>query len=82
MVSSFFSDRQNTQRRPVHPADSAARTNVTRLIRRIVCPRGYASGFFAPAALPAGRRVLARLGWAGEIIGLFEHPAHGEGDDD
>jgi len=27
------------------------------------------------AALPAERRVSARRGWAGEISGLFEHPA-------
>lgn len=67
MVSSFFSDRQNTQRRPVHPADSAARTNVTRLIRRIVCPRGYASGFAFPAASTGKGRVLARLERVGKM---------------
>ena len=27
------------------------------------------------AALPAGRRVLARRGWVGEMSELFEHPA-------
>jgi hypothetical protein len=37
-------------------------------------PRGYASGFDSPAALFGTRRVLARLGWAGEKSGLFEHP--------
>jgi len=38
-------------------------------------PRGYASGFDLPAALPAERRVLAHRGWAGENRSLFEHPA-------
>ena len=27
------------------------------------------------AAVLEERRVLARQGWAGEIVGLFEHPA-------
>ena len=45
------------------------------LIRRTVRPRGYASGFDPPAALPAERRVLARRGWVGEKSELFEHPA-------
>jgi len=30
---------------------------------------------YAPAALPAERRVSARRGWAGETSNLFEHPA-------
>ena len=38
-------------------------------------PRGYASGFNSPAALPAEWPVSARRGWAGENRGLFEHPA-------
>jgi hypothetical protein len=37
-------------------------------------PRGYASGIFSSAALPAERRVLARRGWAGEKRDLFDHP--------
>ena len=35
----------------------------------------YACGFFSPAALPGKERVLARLGRAGVIVDLFEHPA-------
>ena len=64
----------STGTRPPH--HSAARTDVVLLIRRTVRPRGYASGFDSPAALPAERRVLARRGWVGEISELFEHPAH------
>ena len=56
--------RSSTGTRPPHP--SAARTDVVLLIRRTVRPRGYASGFDSPAALPGTRRVLARQGWAGE----------------
>ena len=36
--------------------------------------RGCATGFDSPAALFGTRHVLARLGWAGEKGGLFEHP--------
>ena len=64
--------RSSTGTRPPH--HSAARTDLVLLIRRTVRPRGYASGFDSPAALPAERRVLARRGWAGEKSGLFEHP--------
>jgi hypothetical protein len=63
----------STGTRPPH--HSAARTDVVLLIRRTVRPRGYASGFDSPAALPAERRVLARRGWVGEMSELFEHPA-------
>ena len=35
----------------------------------------YAPLAKGPAALPVERRVLARRGWAGEMTGLFEHPA-------
>jgi hypothetical protein len=34
----------------------------------------YASGFLSPAAALGKGRVLARLGVAGEMAGLFEHP--------
>jgi hypothetical protein len=60
---------------------STAFTNVPRLIRRGVNLRGstygpkYASPLPSPAALPAERRISARRGWTGEIVGLFEHPA-------
>src|SRR4029077_21051841 len=57
------------------PHISAARTNVVLLIRRTVRPRGYASGFDSPAALLWTWRVLARQGWVGENVGLFEQPA-------
>jgi hypothetical protein len=67
------SSKSSTGTRPPH--HSAARTDVVLLIRRTVRPRGYASGFDSPAALPAERRVLARWGWVGEMSELFEHPA-------
>jgi len=41
--------RPSTGTRPPH--HSAARTDLVRLIRRTVRPRGYASGFDSPAAL-------------------------------
>ena len=34
----------------------------------------YASPSSLAAAAPAERRVLTRRGWAGETVGLFEHP--------
>ena len=37
-------------------------------------PRGYASGAASPAALTGKGRVLARLGWEGVMVDLFEHP--------
>jgi hypothetical protein len=70
-----FSAHRNPQRGPGRLTNSAARTDLVLLIRRTVRPRGYASGFDSPAALPAERRVSARRGWAGEKSGLFEHPA-------
>jgi len=77
LSSSFVlgSSKSSTRTRPPH--HSAARTNVVLLIRRTVRPRGYASGFDSPAALPAEGRVLARRGWVGEKSGLFEHPTVG-----
>ena len=42
--------RSSTGTRPPH--HSAARTDLVLLIRRTVRPRGYASGFLSPAALP------------------------------
>jgi hypothetical protein len=45
---------------------STAFTNVPHLIRRVAD---------LPAALPEERRVSARRGLAGEIVGRFEHPA-------
>ncbi len=65
--------RPSTGTRPPH--HSAAHTDVVLLIRRTMRPRGYASVFNSPAALLGKRRVLARQGWAGEMSGLFEHPA-------
>src|SRR5437016_13057589 len=50
--------RSSTGTRPPH--HSPARTNLVLLIRRTVRPRGYASGFFSPAALLGGH---------------FEHPS-------
>jgi hypothetical protein len=41
--------KPSTGTRPPH--HSAARTDVVLLIRRTVRPRGYASGYFSPAAL-------------------------------
>ncbi len=35
----------------------------------------YAPRAKSPAALPVERRVLARLGWAGQTTFLFEHSA-------
>jgi hypothetical protein len=46
--------------------DSRPSANVTLIILRVAD---------LAAALPAERRVLARRGWAGETVGLFEHPA-------
>jgi hypothetical protein len=66
------SQASSTWTRPPH--HSAARTDLVLLIRRTVRPRGYASGFDSPAALPAEGRVLARWGWVGETSELFEHP--------
>jgi len=65
-TSSFVlgSSKSSTVTRPPH--HSAARTDLVLLIRRTVRPRGYASGFDSPAALPGSRRVSARQGWAGE----------------
>ena len=37
-------------------------------------PRGYACGFFSPAALRGKQRVSARLGRAGVMDDHFEHP--------
>src|SRR5436190_14449698 len=54
----LISFRPSTGTRPPH--HSAARTDLVLLIRRTVRPRGYASGFDSPAALPDE---------------LFEHPA-------
>ena len=34
----------------------------------------YAPRAKEPAALPVEGRVLARLGWAGQTMDLFEHP--------
>jgi hypothetical protein len=68
------SSKSSTGTRPPH--HSAARTDVVLLIRRTVRPRGYASGFDSPPALPGTRRVSARQGWAGEKSGRFEHPAY------
>ena len=67
------SSKSSTGTRPPH--HSAARTDVVLLIRRTVRPRGYASDFDSPTALLGKRRVLARQGWAGEMSGLFDHPA-------
>ena len=49
--------RPSTGTRPPH--HSAVHTDLVLLIRRIVRPRGYASGFDSPAA---------------SLDGLFEHP--------
>ena len=65
--------RPSTGTRPPH--HSAARTDLVLLIRRTVPPRGYASGPSLAAAALGIRRVSARLGWAGEKSGHFEHPA-------
>jgi len=43
-------EKSSTETQPPH--HSAARTDVVRLIRRTVRPRGYACGFSSPAALP------------------------------
>jgi len=56
------------------PHHSAARTDLVLLVRRTVRPRGHASGFDSPAALPAEWRVVARRGRAGKKSELFEHP--------
>ena len=75
MVASFVlgSKASSMETRPPH--HSAARTDLVLLIRRTVRPRGYASGFFSPAALLGKRRVLARQGWAGEKSDRFDKPA-------
>jgi hypothetical protein len=64
------------------------------IIKSSTSPRGYASGFFIPAALletflsilaVLSRDVfdqstrLGRRGWVGEIADIFEHPLLFEG---
>jgi len=63
--ASFVLDslKSSTGTRPPH--HSAARTDVVLLIRRTVRPRGYASGFNSPAALPAEWRVFGAPGLGG-----------------
>ena len=77
----------STGTRPPH--HSAARTDLVRLIRRTVCPRGYASDLHSlrpcleQGASLGKEAVLADSGRAGEVVarvgageksGLFEHP--------
>ena len=60
---------------------SEALEGIFRSPRSILRANGYTKcgGYFLASSLAAAllgkRRVLARLGWAGEKSGLFEHPA-------
>jgi hypothetical protein len=65
MSASFVLESFIPQRGPSRLTYSAARADVVLLIRRTVRPRGDASGFDSPEALPVERRVWARRGLGG-----------------
>src|SRR6185503_12377409 len=57
------------------PHHSAARTDVVLPYSSHRAPQRVRLGPSLATALPVGRRVSARRGWAGEKSELFEHPA-------